>query len=168
MELIVRTRPLAATTPPPPHLDLARTAAAQLVREAGRPDAEISLLFVDDAAIRALNRDWRGQDKPTDVLSWPQQAAQQPDSDQEPGRPLDTEDTLGDVVISLDTADQQARARGWTLEEEVALLLVHGILHLLGHEDETEAGARAMRHVERRILGRPLEKTRSLVAKTVE
>jgi probable rRNA maturation factor len=72
------------------------------------------------------------------------------------------------VVISLDTADQQARARGWTLEEEVALLLVHGILHLLGHEDETEAGARAMRHVERRILGRPLEKTQSLAAKTVE
>jgi probable rRNA maturation factor len=103
---------------------------------------------VDDAAIHALNRDWRGLDKPTDVLSWPLAE----------DAPAGTEDALGDVVISLDTARRQAQARGWTLEEETALLLVHGILHLLGHEDETETGADAMRAIERQILGRPLEK----------
>ncbi len=103
---------------------------------------------MDDTAIRVLNREWRGMDKPTDVLSWPL----------EDDAPAGTEDALGDVVISLDTAQRQAQARGWTLEEETALLLVHGILHLLGHEDETGAGADAMRTIERQILGRPLEK----------
>ncbi len=103
---------------------------------------------MDDPAIHALNRDWRGLDKPTDVLSWPL----------EDDAPAGTEDALGDVVISLDTARRQAAARGWTLAEETALLLVHGILHLLGHEDDTEAGANAMRAWERQILGRPLEK----------
>jgi probable rRNA maturation factor len=143
MELIVQSR-FPATTP----LILARAAAEKLLRAAGRPNAEISVVLVDDAAIHALNRDWRGLDKPTDVLSWPLA------EDARAG----TEDALGDVVISLDTARRQAQARGWTLEEETALLLVHGILHLLGHEDETETGADAMRAIERQILGRPLEK----------
>ena len=117
----------------------------------------MSLLLVDDPAIRALNRGWRNVDKPTDVLSW----ALPPGP---PGSFPDTEDVLGDVVISLDTARRQAAARGWTLEEETALLLVHGLLHLLGHEDETEAGAERMRLIERRVLGRPLEKA----SRTVE
>jgi probable rRNA maturation factor len=143
MELIVQSR-FPVTTP----LILARAAAEKLLRAAGRPNAEISVVLVDDAAIHALNRDWRGMDKPTDVLSWPLAE----------DAPAGTEDALGDVVISLDTARRQAQARGWTLEEETALLLVHGILHLLGHEDETETGADAMRAIERQILGRPLEK----------
>lgn len=129
-------------------LILATAAAEKLLRAAGRPDAEVSLVLVGDAAIHALNRDWRGVDRPTDVLSWPL----------EDDAPAATEDVLGDVVISLDTARRQAEARGWSLEEETALLLVHGILHLLGHEDETEAGAETMRTIERQILGRPLEK----------
>ena len=108
----------------------------------------MSLVLADDAAIHTLNRDWRGVDKPTDVLSWPL----------EEDASANTEDVLGDVVISLDTARRQAKSRGWTLEEETALLLVHGILHLLGHQDDTDAGAEAMRVWERRILGRPLEK----------
>ena len=107
------------------------------------------MLLTDDAQIHALNQTWRGVDKATDVLSWPQEEAPAPDG---------AEDLLGDVVISLDTAARQAEARQWTLDEELALLLIHGILHLLGHEDETEAGAAQMREVERRLLGRPLEK----------
>lgn len=126
-----------------------RTAAARLLTDAGRPDAEVSVLLTDDAAVHALNRDWRGVDRPTDVLSW----AQEP-----PPTLLAMEDALGDVVISLQTAARQAAARAWSLDEEVALLTVHGILHLLGHEDETEPGAKAMREIERRILGKPLEK----------
>jgi len=68
-------------------------------------------------------------------------------------------ESLGDVAISLDTAARQAEARGWTLADETALLLVHGILHLLGYEDDTEAGAESMRERERELLGKPLEKT---------
>lgn len=106
-------------------------------------------MLTDDPGIHALNREWRRVDKPTDVLSWPQE---------EPGFPSGRSVPLGDVAISLDTAQRQADARGWELSDEVALLLVHGILHLLGYEDETEGGAEAMRVIEARILGRPLEK----------
>ena len=83
-------------------------------------------------------------DKPTDVLSFPLE---------------DAGESLGDVVISLDTAARQAQARDWSLADETALLLVHGVLHLLGYEDDTEAGAKAMRMLERELLGKPLEKT---------
>lgn len=100
--------------------------------------------------MRRLNRDWRGIDKTTDVLSWPQEEARLEHTG--------GGDLLGDVAISLDTAARQAAARGWSLEEETALLLVHGILHLLGHEDDSEQGAEAMRAIETTILGKPLEK----------
>ena len=125
--------------------------AEKLLREVGRTQAEVSVLLTDDRQIHALNQTWRGINKATDVLSWPQEEAASA-----PGGAA--EDLLGDVVISLDTAARQAEAREWTLDEELALLLIHGILHLLGHEDETEAGAAGMREVERRLLGRPLEK----------
>jgi probable rRNA maturation factor len=113
----------------------------------------VSVLLVDDARIRQLNREWRHQDMPTDVLSWPQEEA----GERAVGAAL-TPDVLGDVAISLDTAARQAQARGWSLADETALLLVHGILHLLGHDDETEAGAEAMREIERGLLGKPLDK----------
>lgn len=110
----------------------------------------MSLLLTDDPGIRVLNREWRRLDKPTDVLSWPQEG----DVPLADGVP----DLLGDVAISLDTAARQAAARGWGLDEEVALLLVHGVLHLLGHEDESEAGSDGMKRIETRILGKPLDK----------
>jgi probable rRNA maturation factor len=113
----------------------------------------VSVLLTDDAGIRALNRAWRGIDTATDVLSWPQEEQERPVRNGG-----ETDPILGDVAISLETADRQARARGWDVEEEIALLLVHGMLHLLGYEDETAAGARAMRARERAILGRPLSK----------
>jgi probable rRNA maturation factor len=90
---------------------------------AGEP--EISVVLCDDPFIQSLNAEYRGQDKPTDVLSFAQ----------------DDPELLGDIVISLPTAARQAEAAGWTLENEVALLGVHGLLHLLGYDDETEAGA---------------------------
>ena len=82
-------------------------------------------MLCDDPFIQALNAEYRGQDKPTDVLSFAQ----------------DDPELLGDIVISLPTAARQAEAACWTLENEIALLGVHGLLHLLGHDDETEAGA---------------------------
>jgi probable rRNA maturation factor len=108
----------------------------------------VSVLLTDDPGIRALNRVWRDIDKPTDVLSWPL----------EEGTAATGEDLLGDVAISLDTAARQAAARDWDLADEVALLLVHGILHLLGYEDESDAGAEEMKRIETEILGKPLDK----------
>ena len=99
--------------------------AALLRREGEQGDPEVSIVFCDDAFIRSLNAQYRGKDKPTDVLSFAQ----------------DDPDLLGDIVISLPTAARQAQAAGWTLENEVALLGVHGLLHLLGYDDETSEGA---------------------------
>jgi len=83
------------------------------------------VVLCDDPFIQALNAARRGKNTPTDVLSFAQ----------------DDPEYLGDIVISLPTAAYQAAAAGWELEHEVALLGVHGLLHLLGHDDETAAGA---------------------------
>lgn len=122
----------------------------KLLARVGKPNAEISVLFVDDSRIQELNQAWRGLNKPTDVLSWPQNEV----GVEEGAFDL----TLGDVAISLDTAQRQADSRDWELADEVALLLVHGVLHLLGYEDETDDGAEAMRQIESDLLGKPLEK----------
>lgn len=109
--------------------------------------------MTSDEHIRALNRQWRGKDKATDVLSWPLE-----DDDEEIlGDGGASNAALGDVVISLPTARRQAHARGWDLDDEIALLLVHGVLHLLGHEDDTEDGSNAMQAMEARLLGKPLD-----------
>jgi len=100
-----------------------------LRHESHPDDVEISLVLCDDAFIQDLNRDHRGKDKPTDVLSFPQGDAV----------------VLGDIVISLDTAAKQARSAGWSHLDEVVLLAVHGVLHLLGYDDETIEGAVDMR-----------------------
>jgi probable rRNA maturation factor len=115
-----------------------------------RADAEVSVLLTDDPGIHALNRDWRKIDRPTDVLSWPQE---------DPDAPVPDSGAraIGDVAISLDTAARQAAARGWTISDEVALLMVHGVLHLLGYEDDSEAGSDEMKAIETDILGRPLD-----------
>jgi len=113
-------------------------------------NAEVSVVLSDDAAVHDLNRRYRGMDKPTDVLSFSQreQTAEGPPLPDLPGMPP----VLGDVIISVDTAARQAAEHGVTLEEELALLTVHGILHLLGYEDETETGAQQMRLREQAIL----------------
>jgi probable rRNA maturation factor len=159
-----------------PDLSRAESVAETLLVETGYADAEVSILLTDDPGIHILNKEWRGYDKPTDVLSWPMEEgvgyevlgigqATAPSDTAVPTIQNPTPNTqhptpilLGDVAISLDTAKRQAEARGWAVEEEIALLLVHGILHLLGHEDETDAGAEGMRIVEQRLLGKPLEK----------
>jgi probable rRNA maturation factor len=91
-------------------------------------DHEISILFVGDQGIRDLNYQFRGIDCPTDVLSFPQLSDDEPEP---PGAPV-----LGDVAISLETARNQSGDHGLSLEEELTLLLIHGILHLLGYDHE--------------------------------
>jgi len=99
--------------------------------------AEVSVVLADDATVRALNRTYRGQDRTTDVLAFPQ--------DGQAG-------LLGDVVISLEQAARQARRARHALSREVALLAIHGTLHLLGYEDETDVGRRTMGDLQRRLL----------------
>lgn len=111
----------------------------------------MDVLLTDDKAVHALNYEYRGVDSPTDVLSFAQR-------DSVPGAPeLPTSSRLpvllGDVVISVETAARQAAEHKVALDQELALLTVHGVLHLLGFEDETEAGARTMHRKERDILG---------------
>ena len=107
-------------------------------------DGELSVVLCDDAFIVPLNRDWRGKDAPTDVLSFAQQEGE--------GGP-DESVVLGDLVISVETAARQARALGHGLDDEVAVLLVHGLLHLIGfdHEHDPDEAAE-MRVEERRVL----------------
>ncbi len=128
-----------------------RQAARRLLEIEGLARAEISVLLTDDATIHDLNRRYRGYDKPTDVLSFAQQEMldDAPPMPALPGQPA----ALGDIVISVDTAARQAETHGIALETELALLTVHGLLHLLGYEDETENGAERMRVREREILG---------------
>jgi probable rRNA maturation factor len=106
--------------------------------------AEVSLVFVDDDEMQTLNRTWRAKDRPTDVLAFSQREGRSP--------PV-SEDLLGDVVISVETAERQARERGENLEDELDLLIIHGILHLLGYEHEG-GGKRAqeMRKKEKEML----------------
>ncbi|GAC1559784.1 MAG: hypothetical protein NVS2B9_21180 [Myxococcales bacterium] len=123
-------------------------AAARLYAGALKLDGrEISLALVSDRAIRALNRDWRGKDRPTDVLSFPQEEPRARGSRAAPG-------PIGDVVISLQTALRQAEQGGWSLARELRRLLAHGLLHCLGHDHGTRAQALRMARAERRLLGR--------------
>ncbi len=115
------------------------TVARTLLRELGEKRASLSLALVDDETIRALNRTHRGKDKATDVLSFPLRSEDSP------------EDLLGDVVISVETAKRQAAAYDAPLQRELERLLIHGVLHLLGH-DHHEAGQRRRMEAEERRL----------------
>jgi probable rRNA maturation factor len=136
--------------PTKPLLRAARTA----LRAEGAPKAEVSILLTDDPTIHALNRDYRYQNKPTDVLSFAQRDGQT----NSPAVPdlRQPNELLGDVVISVETAARQAENHSVPLAEELALLTVHGILHLLGYDDTTDEGAEKMRVRERAILAEAL------------
>jgi probable rRNA maturation factor len=118
------------------------TAAATLAAAAPPCAQELSLLLADDAAIRALNRDWRGKDQPTNVLSFPA------DAPPAPGAPL----LLGDVALAYETVAREAAEQGKPIVDHTRHLLVHGILHLLGHDHEGEEEAARMEGLERSIL----------------
>ena len=92
---------------------------------------EISIALIDDAAMQELNARYRGKNIPTDVLSFSQES-----TIQLPGVPR----LLGDIVVSLDTAARQAEHAGHPLDDEVAQLVIHGVLHLLGYDDVTPEG----------------------------
>ncbi len=126
---------------------LERVAAHALALEAVASGTELSVLLADDAAVRELNRAYRATDETTDVLAFAQsegEAFAQPD-----GAPPH----LGDVIISMDTARRQAAEFAIAIQDEVAHLLVHGILHLLGYDHEDPDDAERMRLHEDAVLG---------------
>ena len=122
--------------PFPAHL-LDRAAQAALQHESGSLDSDLSIVLTDDARLQELNRDYLGIDAPTDVLSFPASESDGSEIDPETGTRY-----LGDILISIPRAQTQAEAAGHPLESEVQLLVVHGVLHLLGH-DHGEPGEKA-------------------------
>ena len=127
-----------------------RAAVATLTAAADDPatlgGAEVSILLADDATLRRLNRDYRGRDRATNVLAFPNMA---PGSVPPPGLAL----ALGDLALAWETLCREAAAQGKPLAAHFSHLVVHGTLHLLGHDHEAEAEARVMEDLERGILG---------------
>ena len=108
--------------------------ATTLQKEVVR-NRSFDILITGDAELRRLNRDFRGKDYPTDVLSFP--------APQSEPRPLGSGPHLGDIAISLGRARAQAREFGHAIEQEIQILMLHGVLHLMGHDHETDSGAMA-------------------------
>jgi probable rRNA maturation factor len=121
---------------------LLKKRATAIMRALKHAKSELSIGLIDDAEIRELNRTYRDKDRATDVLSF-----SLVDGDHAGFRGQ----MLGDVVISMDTAARQARERHKSLNEEVSRLLIHGVLHLLGHDHEEADEYRVMRAEERRL-----------------
>jgi len=98
--------------------------AAKALAAIGKSDSSATIAFVSDKHIRELNRQFRGIDKATDVLSFP----------------ADEPNNLGDVAVSVETAATQAKENGLSFDEEIAQLILHGLLHLSGYDHETDNG----------------------------
>jgi probable rRNA maturation factor len=116
--------------------------AADLTLELEGTTGDLTIVLTDEAQLHELNRQYLGVDAPTDVLSFPSG-----DADPETGKTY-----LGDVVLSVPHAELQARAGGHKLEAEVQLLVVHGVLHLLGHDHASAADKAAMWAAQARVL----------------
>lgn len=124
----------------PAAADTVRRAINAAARHCGA-DGEVSVVLTDDESIQALNRDWRHIDKPTNVLSFP---AATPKSAPEP--------LLGDIVIAYETLARESTAEHKPFLHHLAHLAVHGFLHLIGYDHETDSQADAMEGCERDIL----------------
>ena len=110
---------------------------------------ELAIVLTDDSAIRSLNRKWRGKDAPTNVLSFPARCVIAATGKGRSGTPL-----LGDVVIAYETTSREARAGRLPFRHHLAHLAVHGFLHLVGHDHETDTEAEAMEALEIAVLAR--------------
>ena len=140
-----------------------RLAESVLTEEGVPGDAELSMLFVDEAAMADLNKRFLGKDGPTDVLAFPideepVEGGRSPDSGGTgPGdtsEPTDLPTVLGDVVVCPAVAYRNAPEHAGTYEDELALLVVHGLLHLLGMDHEDDEEAEAMEERERMLLAK--------------
>ena len=152
-----------------------RERASRYLAALGREDAEVSILVVGDAAVRRLNRTWRGKDRATDVLSFPLTEPSRnlskggaagstgPKSRRGPSTtgprtgkgapPLPARSLLGDIVISLDTATRVARRDGRAVGAELDRYLAHGLLHLVGYDHQRAGDASLMAARENALVG---------------
>ena len=117
-----------------------RAVVRRVLEGEGKTDHEISLAFVDNPTIHRLNKRFLQHDEPTDVLSFPLSDAK-------------SAKLSGELVIGVEVAREQAMQRGHDVQAELALYVIHGLLHLCGCDDHDEAGAAAMRERERHYLG---------------
>lgn len=154
--LIVESDTIAAWPSPPDWSDLAQSAVAAAIGQTphaaladAAPLVEVAIRLTDDAEVRALNRDYRRKDKPTNVLSFPQYEPQDfamlTNSD-------DGEILLGDIVLALETCTREAAERGIPVADHAAHLIVHGMLHLLGYDHLDDASGDAMEALETKAL----------------
>jgi len=120
-------------------------AAAEMV-DADTGDAELAVMLTDDAGVRTLNANWRGIDKPTNVLSFP---ALQPTGTPSPD---DAPRMLGDIAIAYETVRREADDERKPFDHHLSHLAIHGFLHLIGYDHETDQEAGEMEDLERRIL----------------
>jgi probable rRNA maturation factor len=126
---------------------LAREIISACVAESGLEaydGVEVSLLLTSDAELKALNARWRGQDKPTNVLSFPAAPADR----------LGEAGTLGDIALAFETLADEAEAAGVPLADHYRHLVTHGFLHLIGYDHQTDEEAERMEALEQRILAR--------------
>ncbi len=137
---------------PPDWEELAGRAAsvlAELAPELANPRLSASLLFADDAEVHELNREWRGKDKPTNVLSFPMLER----ADLLALPTLGPPELLGDLALALETCAREAADKGISLDHHAAHLIIHGLLHLAGHDHELGPDeARAMELIEIKAL----------------
>jgi probable rRNA maturation factor len=118
-------------------------AAAETVRALPDAAGEVSVVLTDDAAIRALNRRWRRLDQPTNVLSFPA-----------PGSANGIASMLGDIAVAYETTAREASEEHKPLADHLAHLAVHGFLHLVGYDHDSDEAADEMERLEARILAR--------------
>jgi probable rRNA maturation factor len=121
-------------------------ATAAEIADADVGETELAVMLTDDAGIRTLNNNWRGIDKPTNVLSFP---ALQPTG---PSGPDDAPRMLGDIAIAYETMHREARDEQKPFDHHLSHLAVHGFLHLVGYDHENDADAEIMETLESKIL----------------
>jgi probable rRNA maturation factor len=144
---------IEADWPSPPDWEAtaerALAALAQVAPELANPRLSASLLFADDAEVHALNREWRGKDKPTNVLSFPMLERDKLLELAPEGPP----ELLGDIALALETCAREAADKDVPLEHHATHLIVHGLLHLAGHDHvHSDAEAAAMEALEIKAL----------------
>lgn len=158
MPLVVETAVASDAWPAADWEELAHRAAAAAVGAtpyAGLADArfaaEVSVRLTDDAEVHALNRQYRGKDKPTNVLSFPMVQRDLLDALRNTD---DGEQLIGDIVLAAETVAREAADKGVSVPDHATHLIVHGALHLLGYDHETDDEAERMEALEREVLGR--------------
>ena len=119
---------------------VSRARSAALAALQGREEGSVAVLLADDEAVGELNREWRGKDGPTNVLSFPAAPSAAPH--------------LGDIALAYETCAREAVEQGKALEHHLTHLVAHGVLHLLGWDHQTDAEADRMEALERDILAR--------------